>query len=227
MSLTLGRGPFGRSAAGSFDFDPPSHIVYVEDFPRPVRAVKDGATVLSSSAVKLLHESDKHVRYSFPADAAELLPADAVAPDPVVPGNVVVPWGAVDSWFEEDQQVYASVRDPYHRIDAYASARHITVTLDGVVLADTTRAKGLYETGLPVRWYIPREDVRMELLVPTSTSTVCPYKGEASYWSARIGDREVTDVVWTYERELQSDVLEVASYLSFYDTKVEIGVGPA
>jgi uncharacterized protein (DUF427 family) len=222
MSLTLGSGPFGGTPAGRFDFAAPEHIVYVEAFPRFVRAVKDGATVVSSNEVKLVHESKKHVRYSFPAsDVADVLRAE---PDPFVPDHVVVPWRAVDAWYEEDEEVYVHVRDPYHRIDVYPTSREVTVSLEGTVIAQTKRARGLYETGLPVRWYIPREDVRMDLLTPTDTSTVCPYKGEARYWSVRVGDHEEVDAVWSYERDrnLQREAEDVESYLCFYDTKVDV-----
>jgi hypothetical protein len=85
MSLTLGGGPFGSSTEGRFDFSPPQHVVYVEPFPRFVRGVKDGATLVSSTAVKLVHESDKHVRYSFPtADVAAEVGAEVGAePDAI------------------------------------------------------------------------------------------------------------------------------------------------
>lgn len=117
-------------------------------------------------------------------------------------------------------------RDPDHRIDIHPTTQRVTVTLDGTVLADSKQALGLYETGLPVRWYLPREDVRMELLTPTDTSTVCPYKGEARYWSARVGDHEVTDVVWSYERDrgLVPEAEDIEGYLSFYDSKVDVEV---
>lgn len=120
-------------------------------------------------------------------------------------------------------------RDPNHRIDIQPATQRVTVTLDGTVLADSKQARALYETGLPVRWYLPREDVRMDLLTPTDTTTVCPYKGEARYWSARVGDKEVTDVVWSYERDrgLITEAEDIEGYLSFYDSKVDVAVSEA
>ncbi|MBM7783542.1 DUF427 domain-containing protein [Tenggerimyces flavus] len=120
-------------------------------------------------------------------------------------------------------------RDPNHRIEIRPATQRVTVSLDGTVLSDSKQARALYETGLPVRWYLPREDVRMDLLTPTDTSTVCPYKGEARYWSARVGDREVTDVVWSYERDrgLVPEAEDVEGYLSFYDSKVDVVVSDA
>ena len=76
------------------------------------------------------------------------------------------------------------------------------VEVDGVVLADSTRVHVLFETGLPPRWYLPKVDVRMDLLVPSDTISQCPYKGQAEYWSARIGDRLEDDLAWSYRTPL-------------------------
>ena len=107
-------------------------------------------------------------------------------------------WNKVDAWFEEAEQVYAHPRDPYHRVDALPSSRHVRVEIGGVTVAETNRPHLLFETGLPTRYYIPREDVRMDLLVPTATSTRCPYKGQASYWKLADGGLEGRDVAWAY-----------------------------
>jgi uncharacterized protein (DUF427 family) len=88
-------------------------------------------------------------------------------------------WDSMDGWFEEDEEVYTHPRDPYTRVDILATSRHVRVELDGVVLTDSTNARVLFETGLPPRWYIPKVDLRMDLLVPTDTATHCPYKGQA------------------------------------------------
>ena len=95
----------------------------------------------------------------------------------------------MDGWFEEDEEVYTHPRDPYTRVDILASSRHVRVEVDGVVLAESTSPRVLFETGLPPRYYLPKTDVRMDLLVPTDTVTHCPYKGQAQYWSVRVGDR--------------------------------------
>src|SRR5437899_943832 len=78
------------------------------------------------------------------------------------------------------------------------ASRQVKVSRDGVLLAETRRAKILFETGLPPRFYMPAEDVRTELLVPSSRKTVCAYKGSASYWSVQVGDRLIEDLVWAY-----------------------------
>jgi len=108
---------------------------------------------------------------------------------PEIKGYMAFYWDQMDAWYEEDEQVFAHARDPYKRVDVLPSSRHVRVVLGGVTIADTHRPCLLIETGLPTRYYIPEQDVRMEMLEPTETTTHCPYKGQASYWSARIDDR--------------------------------------
>ena len=89
-----------------------------------------------------------------------------------------------------------------HTISTAPSSSHVEVRLAGEVLADTRRPILLDETGLPTRYYLPREDVRMDLLEQTSFHTTCPFKGEASYWSANIGGERQDGLVWSYETPL-------------------------
>ena len=102
---------------------------------------------------------------------------------PDISGHVAVYWNAMDSWWEEDDQVFVHARDPYKRVDVLRSSRHVRVELDGETVAETTRPLLLLETGLPERWYLPRADVREDVLRPSDTVTMCPYKGSASYFS--------------------------------------------
>jgi uncharacterized protein (DUF427 family) len=132
-------------------------------------------------------------------------------------------WEAMDGWFEEDEEVYVHPRDPYTRVDILATSRHVRVELDGVVLADSTHAHALFETGLPPRWYLPKVDVRMDLLVPTGTVSHCPYKGQAQYWSARVNDRTVEDVAWSYRSPLPESE-KIAGMVAFYNEKLDITV---
>jgi len=99
--------------------------------------------------------------------------------------------------FEEDEEVIVHPRDPYTRIDVLRSSRRVLVRFDGTVVADSTRPRMLIESGLPVRFYLPREDARTEMLEPSSTTTRCPYKGVAHYWSLRDGAVLEPDIVWT------------------------------
>jgi uncharacterized protein (DUF427 family) len=112
--------------------------------------------------------------------------------------HVVFDWNAMDSWWEEDEQVYVHPRAPYHRVDALRSSRRVRISRDGVELASTDRPVLLFETGMPTRYYIPRLDVRMELLSPSETHTQCPYKGIADYYSATLSGEVLADIAWTY-----------------------------
>ena len=117
---------------------------------------------------------------------------------PALDDFVAFYWDRVDHWYEEDEEIFVHPRDPYKRVDVVASSRPVRVVLGGETIAETRRARFLFETRLPTRYYIPQEDVRMDLLVPSDKATACPYKGRARYWSARIGDQVFPDIVWSY-----------------------------
>ena len=139
---------------------------------------------------------------------------------PVLKGYLALYWDRMDAWYEEDEQVFAHARDPYSRVDILPSSRHVRVVLGGVTIADTYHPRLLLETGLPTRYYIPEQDVRMDLLEPSETTSRCPYKGKASYWSARIGDRLFKNIVWSYRAPLPA-CSPVEKLLCFYDERVE------
>jgi uncharacterized protein (DUF427 family) len=132
-------------------------------------------------------------------------------------------WDTMDAWFEEDEEVFTHARSPYTRIDILSTSRHVRVELNGVVLADSPRARVLFETGLAPRWYLPKVDVRMDLLVATDRVTHCPYKGQAEYWSARAGDELEENVVWSYRTPLPESE-RIAGYVAFFDERVDLFV---
>ncbi len=135
----------------------------------------------------------------------------AFRPDePELGGRVVLHWAPFE-WLEEDERVMAHPHDPFKRIDVLRSDRHVRVELGGTTLAESSRPMMLIETSLPVRWYLPREDVRMELLTPSATHTVCAYKGVASYLSAD----GAPDVAWFYPDPLH-DALPVTDLVCFW-----------
>lgn len=145
------------------------------------------------------------------------------AGDAAVAGLVKFEWDAL-SWFEEDEPIYGHPRNPYARVDALRSHRHVSVALDGVPLADTGSPVLLFETGLPTRYYIDRTDIAFEHLERTDTRTLCPYKGVTSgYWSVRVGDAVHADLAWTYEAPLPA-VAPIANLVAFYNEKVDITV---
>ena len=130
---------------------------------------------------------------------------------------------AMDKWLEEDEEVFGHPHDPYHRVDVLESSRHVKVSVNGEVVAETRRPKILFETGLPPRYYIPPEDVRTELLVPSETRTVCPYKGVALYYSVKVGDDLAEDAAWYYPAPLP-EAGKVEGHPCFYGEKVELEV---
>jgi uncharacterized protein (DUF427 family) len=137
--------------------------------------------------------------------------------------HIALYWNKMDAWYEEDDEVFVHPRDPYHRVDVLRSSRHVRVEVKGQTVAETHRPSLLFETGLPTRYYIPKQDVRMDLLVPTERKTSCPYKGVASYWSVRADDELVPDVVWAYPSPIP-ECAKIENLLSFFNEKVDIFV---
>lgn len=111
-----------------------------------------------------------------------------------------------------------------HHIAVTPVPSHVEVRIGGHTLASSDRALVLEETGLPPRYYLPPEDVRTDLLTPTSRATTCPFKGQASYWSAVLGDDVHDNVAWCYETP-KPEVAEIAGRLCFYNERVELAVG--
>src|SRR5439155_5589601 len=141
-------------------------------------------------------------------------------------GYAALYWHRLDAWYEEDDEVRGHLRDPYHRVDARPSSRRVEVVRADAGLAESERAVLVFETNLPVRAYVPRDDVRTEL-VPSVKRTVCPYKGEASYWSVRLPDGSLLeDAVWSYEpgRLLADGPPQIAGLVSFLHDDVEVRI---
>jgi uncharacterized protein (DUF427 family) len=110
-----------------------------------------------------------------------------------------------------------------HTITITPSDQHVEVHVDGVKVAESDRPVLLDETGLPTRYYLPREDVRTDLLRATTFSTTCPFKGDASYWSLTIGDQVHDGIVWSYERPIPS-AEGITGLMSFYNDRVTLTI---
>jgi uncharacterized protein (DUF427 family) len=134
-------------------------------------------------------------------------------------GHVAFDWNAMDAWYEEEEEVFVHARDPHKRVDVVESSRHVVVSIDGVVVADTHRPRLLFETGLPTRYYFPPEDVRRDLLRPSEKHTQCPYKGTASYWSV---DGE-EDLAWFYPDPIPEQP-GIKGLIAFFNERVDIEV---
>ena len=137
--------------------------------------------------------------------------------------HVAFYWSAMDAWYEEDDEVFVHPRDPYHRVDVLHSSRRVRVELEGQVLAESARPRLLFESGLPTRYYLPKQDVRMELLEPSATTTRCPFKGVAVYWSLRQGDALRKDFVWSYPSPIP-ECAKIENLLCFFDEHVDVFV---
>ena len=126
-------------------------------------------------------------------------------------------------WYEEDERVYVHARDPHHRVDTLRSSRRVQVSVGDELVADSVRPLLLLETSLPVRYYLPFDDVRTDLLEPSDTVTACPYKGTARYWSIRVGDTVVPDAAWSYPEPIPENP-KIRDLLCFFNERVDLVV---
>jgi uncharacterized protein (DUF427 family) len=184
-----------------------------------------------------LEESDHTTHCPFKGDASywsvrvgERVAENAVwgYPEPIgscppIAGYLAFYWRKMDHWYEEDEEVFVHPRDPYHRVDVLESSRHVKVTVNGEVVAETDRPKILFETGLPPRYYIPPEDVREDVLAASEKTTQCPYKGIASYYSVEAGGKRVEDLVWCYPEPIP-EAPKIKGLLCFFNEKVDLEV---
>jgi uncharacterized protein (DUF427 family) len=136
---------------------------------------------------------------------------------PPITDRVAFYWDAVEHWYEEDEEVFVHPRDPYHRVDLVPSSRSVRVSLDGVVLAESSHLLACFETGLPTRWYFRKEDLAG--YEPTTRSTRCPYKGIASYWS--VGGNH--NIAWSYEDPIAA-ASALTGLVAFYDEVVDVDI---
>jgi uncharacterized protein (DUF427 family) len=141
-----------------------------------------------------------------------------------ITGKVRFDWSAMDSWFEEEEQVFVHPRDPYSRVDALRSDRSVRIELEGAILAESSRTVMVFETGLPTRYYFDRLDVHFDHLRPSETVSSCPYKGTTSaYWSAAVGESIVPDIAWAYDFPTRQ-LSPIAGLVAFYNEKVDVTV---
>jgi uncharacterized protein (DUF427 family) len=184
---------------------------------------------------ELLEPSDRHTRcpkkgdasyYTIRAGSGVVEAGAWYYPDPLpdappIKDLIAFYFTRMDRWFEEDEEIFVHPRDPYHRVDVVRTERQVRVSLDGVLLAESARAMALFESNLPPRWYLPREDVSAEL-EPSDTVTRCPYKGTAGYYSVRPPGGELEkDLVWFYEEPFD-EVRRIAGLVCFFNERVDL-----
>jgi uncharacterized protein (DUF427 family) len=100
------------------------------------------------------------------------------------------------------------------------SQKHIQVIFNGVVIAETRQAKRVLETSHPPVYYIPPQDVKLEYFTPTSRTTFCEFKGAASYYSIRVGDKTALNAAWYYPHPT-APYAELANYIAIYPGKMD------
>jgi uncharacterized protein (DUF427 family) len=144
------------------------------------------------------------------AERAAFRPDDADLAD-----HVVFAFDAFD-WTEEEEPVFSHPRDPFSRVDARRSSRHVRIQRDGVLLAESHSPTLVFETKLHPRFYLPRADVKAEVL-PSDLVTACPYKGRATYLSFAVGE----NLAWTYPDPLP-DASQLAGLVAFFDEVVDV-----
>ncbi|WP_043639105.1 DUF427 domain-containing protein [Nonomuraea candida] len=196
-------------------------VPYYPTYYFPLKDVDESA-LKATGATKHSPSRGDAVVYTVTSGAAEAVDAALAYPDsPLeqIRGHVRFEWDAMDAWFEEDEEVFFHPRDPYTRVDILGSSRHVRIEVDGVTVAESASPRILFETGLPARYYLPKTDVRLDLLERTDTVTHCPYKGTAEYWSVN-GKK---DLAWSYRTPLPESA-KVAGLIAFYDEKLDVYV---
>lgn len=183
----------------------------------------------------LLERTDLHTTCPFKGEASywTVRAGDRVAenavwayedPLPAAPwlaGQAALYFDRMDRWLEEDEEILGHLRDPYTRVDVRRSSRPVEITLDGETVLRETAPLLLFETGLPVRAYVRRDALE---LVRSEKRTVCPYKGHATYWSLRVGDRLLEDAAWSYETPIDG-VTPIAGLVSLDHEALEVRIG--
>ena len=197
----------------------PSYAVPVED----IRPELQPAPATNGHVPGVLHPGipfSVHTADGRPVTIEDRVGAGYWLTDEDLAGYVVLDMDGFDAWYEEDEPIVGHPRDPYHRVDVRLSRRPLRIEVDGDVVAETTRARVLFETQLTRRFYVPREDIRAEIHA-TDTRTYCPYKGAASYWTVDAGGRLRKDLGWTYEEPLP-DAVAIAGLVAFWNERVDV-----
>ena len=216
MSLTSGRGPLSNDPAGRFSAPVPAALAYVEPFQRRVRALLAGVTVIDSERVVLVHRPGAPPSYAFPTEDVKI-PSNE---EPLADRYVRVAWDAVDEWYEEEQRVFLHPRNPYHRVDCFPTHRRLRVELGDTVLVDSTDTIGVFETALAPRLYVEPAQLLVDL-EPSPTTSYCPSKGPASYWTVTVGTTRVEDAAWSYD-DPYPECLIIGGLLSFDENRVTV-----
>ena len=192
---------------------------------RWIRGTRGRDTIVDSGRALLIWEPGRNVPiYAFPREDVALASDDHAMrgfDDPDLAGYVAIAWGAADHWYEEDDEVFVRPRDPFVRVDALHSSRHIRVERDGQLIAESHTPIIVYETGLPTRYYLPESDVDASLMRDSELQTGCPYKGFASYHDVVVEGRRHPNLFWYYQAPFH-EVSDIKGYLAPYSERVDL-----
>jgi uncharacterized protein (DUF427 family) len=204
---------------------PIAPVGHVEPVPRRIRAMLDGSWVVDTNDALYVWEFPPYPQYLIPErDTAVSALPDGAFRSHERDGYLRIEWKALDAWFEEDEEVFVHPRNPFARVDALRSTRHVRIELDGLVLADSGSPVMVFETGLPPRHYMNRTDVDFEHLRPSDRVTECPYKGRTTgYWSVQTPTGLYPDLAWTYDFPVRQ-LLPIAGMVAFFDERVDVYV---
>ena len=185
---------------------------------RWIRAYKDGRLVVDTRRPVVVWAEDRTVpQYAFHEEDIDGVDGERFD-DPDLAGLVLVPFDAADKWLEEDEVMLGHARDPFARIDVRQSSRHVRVEKHGQLLAESNRPVLLFENGLPIRYYLPREDI-VAAIEESDRHSICPYKGVASYFT--VGGNK--DIAWYYPDPLPG-VGAIKDLVAFWNERVDLTV---
>jgi uncharacterized protein (DUF427 family) len=189
----------------------------------PLADVADGVLVASGTTTRSPSRGEA-THFTVRVDGHEAVDAAwtfADSPLEELRDRVRFEFDAMDEWFEEDEEIFVHPRSPTARIQILPSSRHVVVRVDGEMVAETDRPTFLYETGLPRRTYFNKLDVRMDLLTPTDSTSRCPYKGTARWWTVTTPTGVHEDLAWSYPTPVRESQ-PIAGLVSFYDETVDV-----
>ena len=189
-----------------------------------VELVRSSAQAQHLETPRMLFPDDAFLIHTTTGTSLDVLVAEQILEgaafsftDPELADYVEFDFQAFD-WFEEEEILFAHARDAFHRIDVRSSSRQVRVELNGVLLAETSTPEILFETMLPPRYYLPHDSVSWDQLQPTTSSSMCPYKGKAHYWKALDSK---TDVAWSYAEPVRG-MERLAGLVCFYNERVDL-----
>ncbi|KAH9481143.1 hypothetical protein JR316_0005663 [Psilocybe cubensis] len=222
-------------------------LPHVEDSRKRIRVYFGGVCVIDTTKAKLVWLNNHHPVYAFTREdlpswylsIASETPKEIqfivkLGPQPErfpaitfhLAGPLIglgfIKFEAVDAWFEEEEQIYVHPRDPYKRIDVLQSSRHVRIEINGVEIANTRCPLLLFETGEPMRIYIPRTHTRMDLWHPSSRTIASPYKGTAELYNVVLSSGETfEDIMWSYP-STTLECVTVKGMVAFFDERVDV-----